>query len=131
MRAIHMCAIMGWLLIVLTMGDAFAQEITVTHSVICREIVDQAPGDVGDVFHVGTERLFCFSQIDGAIGEIEVTHNWYYQGNLKASVALPVRSSSWRTWSSKAIRPDWAGEWMVEILRQDGTPLESLTFSIQ
>jgi hypothetical protein len=61
----------------------------------------------------------------------EITHNWYYQGSLKASVVLPVHASGWRTWSSKSLLPEWTGEWMVEVLSKDGTPLESILFYVQ
>ncbi|MCB2146827.1 MAG: DUF2914 domain-containing protein [Deltaproteobacteria bacterium] len=110
---------------------AMAQEITVAQAVVCRDIVDRMPVGSGDVVPVGTERVFCFTQIDGAQGETEITHNWYYQGALKASVALPVRNSKWRTWSSKTLLPEWTGEWMVEVLSKEGTPLESIIFFVQ
>jgi hypothetical protein len=131
MKFRRLCATIGFVWLLLCLGHALAQEIAVTQAVICREVVDRAPVGIGTVFPEGTERVFCFTQIDGAAGETEITHNWYYQGTLKASVVLPVRSLAWRTWSSKSLNPDWTGEWMVEVLGQDGTPLESLTFSIQ
>lgn len=108
-----------------------AQEIAVAEAVICREVVDRTPLGVGDVIASGVERVFCFTRIEGAQEETEITHNWYYQGALKASVTLPVRSGSWRTWSSKALLPEWTGEWMVEVLAKDGTPLYSLMFVVQ
>ena len=110
---------------------ALAQEITVSQAVVCKEIVDRMPVGTGDVIPAGTERVFCFTRINGAQGETEITHNWYYQGALKASVVLPVRNSKWRTWSSKTLLPEWTGEWMVEVLSKDGTPLESLIFFVQ
>ena len=110
---------------------AMAQDITVAQAVVCQEIVDRMPVGSGDVIPAGTERVFCFTQIDGAQGETEITHNWYYQGVLKASVLLPVRNSKWRTWSSKTLLPEWTGEWMVEVLSKDGTPLESIIFFVQ
>ena len=79
-----------------------AQELTVARAVVCQEIVDRVPVGSGDVFPAGTERIFCHTEIVGAEGESEVTHNWYYKGALKASVVLPVRAGKWRTWSSKS-----------------------------
>ena len=110
---------------------ALAQEITVSQAVVSKEIVDRMPLGSGDVFPAGTERVYCFTRIDGAQGETEITHNWYFKGALKASVVLPVRTSEWRTWSSKTLLPEWTGEWMVEVLSKDGTPLESLIFFVQ
>lgn len=110
---------------------ALAQEITVSQAVVCREIEDRMPVGSGDVIPAGTERVYCFTRIHGAQGETEITHNWYHKGALKASVVLPVRTSEWRTWSSKTLLPEWTGEWMVEVLSKDGTPLESLIFFVQ
>ncbi len=123
--------IIALMLVPVFFTGALAQEITVSQAVVCQEIVDRMPVGFGDVIPVGTERVFCFTRIDGAQGETEITHNWYYKGALKASVVLPVRTSEWRTWSSKTLLPEWTGDWMVEVLSKDGTPLESLIFFIQ
>lgn len=110
---------------------AMAQDINVAEAVVCQDVVDRLPVGSGDVIPAGTERVFCYTRIEGAQVETEITHNWYYQGNLKASVVLPVRNANWRTWSSKRLLPEWKGEWMVEVLSKDGTPLESIIFFIQ
>jgi hypothetical protein len=89
------------------------------------------PLGTGDVIPAGTDRVFCFSRLTGARAETEVTHNWYHQGVLKSSVVLPVRNANWRTWSSKSLRPEWQGEWMVEILSRDGMPLENIIFYVR
>jgi len=123
--------IIALMLVPVFFTGALAQEITVSQAVVCQEIVDRMPVGSGDVIPVGTERVFCFTRIDGAQGETEITHNWYYKGALKASVVLPVRTSEWRTWSSKTLLPEWTGDWMVEVLSKDGAPLESLIFFVQ
>ena len=118
-------------LVLFFVTGAWSQSATVAQAVICKDVVDRMPVGSSDVIPVGTERVFCFTRIVGAQGETEITHNWYYQGALKASVALPVRTSEWRTWSSKTLLPEWTGEWMVEVLSEDGTPLENLIFFVQ
>ena len=45
-------------------------------------------------------------------------------------VRLRVGSDSWRTWSSKKVMPDWVGEWRVEVIAEDGTMLDTITFSV-
>ncbi|BBO71513.1 hypothetical protein DSCA_54430 [Desulfosarcina alkanivorans] len=115
----------------LSLATVMAREITVAQAVVCQEVVDRVPVGAGDVIPAGTERVFCFTRIEGAGGDAEITHNWYYQGSLKASVVLPVRAGSWRTWSSKKMLPEWTGEWMIEVLSKDGTPLESVIFFVQ
>ena len=132
MNTRHVFTLMASLALVLVfVSGAMAQEITIAQAVVCQEVVDRMPVGSGDVIPAGTERVFCFTRIVGAQNETEVTHNWYYKGALKASVVLPVRTSEWRTWSSKTLLPEWTGEWMVEVLSKDGTPLESLIFFVQ
>lgn len=115
--------------------EADAQDAVATVSVqdaaICQQVVDRTPMGTGDVFSPDVPELYCFTRIVGAQENTEVTHNWYYKGNLMASVVLPVGSASWRTWSNKRMSPDMMGEWMVEILSKEGVPLESIIFFIQ
>jgi hypothetical protein len=118
-------------LIGIPLSGVMAQELTVARAVVCLDVVDRMPVGAADVIPAGTERVFCFTRIDGAQGETQITHNWYYMGSLKASVVLPVRTPAWRTWSSKTLLPEWTGEWMVEVLTSDGTPLESVIFFVQ
>lgn len=105
--------------------------IQIEDAVVCQDVVDRAPVGSGEVMAKESERVYCFTRVVGAVGDTQITHNWYYKGALKASVVLNVRSSNWRTWSSKTMKPEWVGEWMVEILSEDGTPLESIIFFVQ
>jgi hypothetical protein len=105
--------------------------IQIEDAVVCQDVVDRAPVGSGDVITKESERVYCFTRVVGATGDTKITHNWYYKGALKASVVLNVRSSNWRTWSSKTMKPEWVGEWMVEILSEDGAPLESIIFFVQ
>ena len=115
-------------------GTAGAQDqagVTIEKSAVCQDVVDRQPVGVGDVFPKEISKVYCFTKVVGAHTETTITHNWYYNGDLKASVVLPVRSPSWRTWSSKTIDPSMTGEWMVEILAADGTALDSLIFYLR
>jgi len=107
------------------------QDVRIDAVAIAQDVVDRMPVASGEVFARQVPRLYCWSRVVGAAGETFVTHNWYYQGALKASVQLPVRSNNWRTWSAKTLDPDSTGEWMVEILSADGEPLESIIFFVQ
>ena len=114
-----------------SMAPAASAGITIENAVICQNVVNRAPVGTGDIFAGDIEKVFCFCKVMGASEPTEITFNWYYQGSLKSTVKLPVRSTSWRTWSSKTIVPEMTGEWMVEILAADGAPLESIIFFIQ
>jgi hypothetical protein len=114
-----------------TQEKAAQSALQIQDAVVCQDVVDRQPVGSGDVFAKESSKVFCFSRVVGATSDTQITHNWYYKGNLKASIQLPVRSSDWRTWSSKTMDPTWTGEWMVEILSEQGTPLESIIFFIQ
>ena len=111
--------------------SADASGIQIESAVVCQDVVDRMPVGSGDVIARETAKVYCFCKVVGAVGDTHVTHNWYYKGSLTSSVKLNVRSPSWRTWSSKTMTPEWTGEWMVEILSADGSPLESIIFFIQ
>lgn len=105
--------------------------IQIKDTAVSQDVVDRVPVGSGDVFPKETAKLYCYTRVVGAAGETQVTHNWYHQGTLKSSVKLSVRSNNWRTWSSKTMAPEWTGEWMVEILSEEGTPLESIIFFME
>lgn len=103
----------------------------VEQAVICQDVIERTPIGIADIFSKDSGRLFCFTRVLGGYSDSLIIHNWYYKGNLQASVRLPVRSASWRTWSTKGLDPDMIGEWMVEILAEGGTPLHSIIFFVE
>lgn len=106
-------------------------EITITDAAICRDVVDREPVGAGDVFSSGLQKVMCFTRVVGAKQETEILHNWYLAEKMMASVALRVGSDNWRTYSSKALVPEYAGEWKVEILSQDGELLKKIYFILE
>lgn len=106
-------------------------EVTVEEAVICTDVVERTPVEPGYVFDASVGRLYCFTRVAGASGETTVKHIWYRGKEKLHEQALPVKSSSWRTWSSKKIRPDWKGNWMVEVAAHDGTVLKTLLFELR
>ncbi len=108
----------------------FASAIEVTEGVITTQVVDREPVDAVESYPATVEKLYCFTRITGAEDETVVYHVWSRDGEEVARVELPVRSSDWRTWSSKTILPGWAGEWTVDIQDAAGTSLQVLSFSL-
>jgi hypothetical protein len=112
-------------------AKASATTLEIKDAAVCEDVVDRAPVGSADVFSKDLPKVYCYCRVIGMPGEGAIVHNWYYQGALKSSIKLPVRAANWRTWSHKAMSPDQAGEWMVEILTESGTPLESVVFMVQ
>ena len=102
----------------------------VARAAVCIEVIDRAPVGGGERFDVSAGRLYCFTEIIGLEGTT-VTHAWIHEGTTRARVELPVRSSRWRTWSSKSLVAGWTGEWEVKILDSDGIVLKTLEFVVE
>jgi hypothetical protein len=121
----------------LSLSIGYAQEptagdLSVQNSAICLDVINRKPVGASNIFPKNAPKLFCFTKIVGAEKPTSVTHIWYQNGLLKAKVKLPVKSAGWRTWSSMALTPDKAsGEWMVEIVSEDGVALDSIIFIVK
>jgi hypothetical protein len=108
-----------------------ASVVQIEDAVVCQDVVDRKPVGAGDQFAKETPKVYCFCRVVGAQAGSQITHNWYFNGALKASVKLYVGSTNFRSWSSKTLPPGATGEWMVEILSDDGKPLENISFAVQ
>lgn len=129
--AVVLLAIPGWSQNEPTVNEMSPGAIHIEDAAICRDVVNRQPVGSADVLAKESAKLYCFTRVVGAVGQTHIVHNWYHQGTLESSVTLPVRSPNWRTWSAKAKEEPWAGEWMVEVLSEDGIPLESIIFFVQ
>ncbi len=109
----------------------YGAQLTVFDSAMTTAVVDQMPVDRQVVFPADYGKLFCFTRITGADKETVVTHVWYYQGQEMARVRLQVRSSDWRTYSSKRFLPQWSGQWRVAILDENMNEIGSIPFELK
>ena len=108
-----------------------AGELSIEQGVICQDIVNRVPVGTGDIFPKEVPKLFCFTKVLGAQTPTTITHIWYQNGILQSKVKLDVKSASWRTWSSMEMSAKKVGEWMVEIVSEDGVALESIIFIVR
>ena len=119
------------LMALLTPQHVWAQtELTVSESAISRDVVDRVPVGASTTFASDVGRLYCWTRITGAEGETTVHHVWIHGDEERADLELNVGASSWRTWSNKAIVPEWTGDWRVEVRDADGNVLETIRFTI-
>lgn len=95
---------------------------------VATAIVDRMPEGGGTEFSADVGELYVWSLVEGA-GGTSIEHVWMHDGD-EYPVSLAIGGSPWRTWSSKVIPPEWTGEWTVEIRAQDGTVLETLSFTV-
>ena len=125
--------ILGLVSFVIVMGVscAHAVDLTVVDGTMTSAVENQMPVDRIESYPADFGKLYCFTRIVGAQGDTEITHVWYYQDNEMARVSLSVRSSNWRTYSSKRFLPQWAGEWKVVILDEEGNEIATIPFKLE
>ena len=70
------------------------------------------------------------TRIEGADGETTIHHVWIHGDVERADLELRIGGSPWRTWSNKAIPPEWAGDWRVEVRDAAGNVLETIRFAV-
>ena len=105
-------------------------QLTVSEAVITTAVEDRSPVDDIATVSSSVGRVYCWTRISGAEGELEIEHVWYMGDQEMVRVPLRVVGSNWRTWSSKNIEPSWTGVWRVDIVGPDGTVLESVSFTV-
>lgn len=104
-----------------------AAQVTV-EAEIAAGIVDRMPQDAGVLFPVDVGEVFCWTRVTGAAGTT-IQHVWIH-GDMEFPVAQQIGGSPWRTWTSKTIPAEWAGDWSVEIRDENGEVLETLQFTV-
>ena len=97
---------------------------------ICTGVQNRQPSGVGTVFPENLDKIYCFTKIGGAEGTTYIDHVWYFGDKEIARVKLPVKSQSWRTWSSKKLHMG-LGHGHVEIVSESGAILGKAEFEIQ
>ena len=117
----------GW---AVSQGEAQAGSLAVERSAIAESVEDREPVGEAASFSADVGEVACFTRIVGAEGEERILHVWRHNGEERAKVALSVRGSAWRTWSTKKILPTWTGSWTVEVQDADGNVLKTLSFVI-
>ncbi len=117
----------------LTSLSAQTSDFEVTNAVVTTRIANRMPEvqTADNRFASTVERLFYFTKIEQATLPTSILHEWYWQGELLATVELDVGSKAWRTWSSKRIMPNQTGKWTVISKRPDGSTAQTTSFSLE
>ena len=113
-------------------ATGFAQSpVTITEMTVCKGIQDREPVDAGDVFPNDIGKVYCFTRVS-ALETTSIKHVWYLEGEKRAELTFTVGASpSWRTSSSKIIRPVDSGNWKIEVLGPDGEILKTAEFTVE
>lgn len=125
------------LILAFSAASCLAQSATATgpftevETAICTSVEERQPEGIAASFSPDVGQVFFWTKCVGATDTTVIQHVWTRQGETIATVELPVKSSSWRTWSSKQILPSWTGDWEVRVLDADGNILKAVSFKIE
>ena len=84
---------------------------------------------MAESFPASAGTLYCYMKIADAAGS-EIEHVWYKGDTEMARVKLNVAGTPWRTWSSKKIGADAAGDWRCDVV-QNGTVIKTARFKVE
>ncbi|MFH1018047.1 MAG: DUF2914 domain-containing protein [Pseudomonadota bacterium] len=106
--------------------------ITVVKAGACTSIENRQPVGEAAVFPPNVGRLYLYSNLRSVSPEpTSILHVWNFNGKKMASVTLPIKGATWRTYSSKTIDPSWLGEWRVDLATPKGEVIKSVTFRVE
>ena len=111
-------------------GASAQRGLAVAESSVSTNVVDRMPTGVAMTFGADVERVYAWTRIEGAAGETTIHHVWIHDGVERADLELRIGGSPWRTWSNKAIPPEWAGDWRVEVRDGSGNVLDTMQFTV-
>jgi hypothetical protein len=94
--------------------------------VMDRELEGEATTFPSDI-----EKVFCWCTVVGCEEPTTVEHVWYHNGEEIARVPLEINYPRARTWSSKNMIPEWAGDWKVDLVDDAGKVVASTSFKLE
>ena len=117
-----------FLLLVSLLFAGLVQAAGVERGQFTTAVIDREPVD--EVIEVGPEqdRITYFTELRDLTGH-QVTHQWMYDDSVMFEKTFSIGGPRWRVWSSKNLRPEWTGTWIVNTLDVDGTLLMTQSFN--
>ncbi len=107
------------------------QNISVARLHIAPAIENREPVGAADKFSADLPSLYCFSHIEGVSDTLMIQHQWYKGDVQLSNVELPVRSSSWRTYSRVNLPEKAAGNYKVDIVNsQTKEVMKTIQFTV-
>jgi hypothetical protein len=106
--------------------------LKVSKAAVCRAIENRMPAGVDQSFTTSDGKIYVWTNIEAKQVPLKIRHIYYFGGKKISDVSLDVRSSNWRTWSSKTIdNRRYRGEWRVDIATSKGEVLRRLYYEVK
>ena len=96
--------------------------------VIAAGVTDREPVGAATAFPRDVGQVTAWTRVSGAANTV-IEHVWRH-GDLEFVVPLNIGGSPWRTWSTKAIPIEWAGDWTVEVRDAAGNTVGTAAFTV-
>jgi Protein of unknown function (DUF2914) len=106
------------------------EKLTLVQGVVCEDVKDGSPQNVGIAFPVSVGKVTCFTDFDPVPRKTAIYQNWFRKDELNAKITLVLQPPRWATYSTIQLREIDKGPWRVEITDQEGQVLGILRFSI-
>ena len=87
-----------------------------------------APIDFRQEFDANTTVIYFYTEVVGLPGQT-VTHRWKREGKVIREVAFPVKGSRQAVWSKSQMKPEWTGDWTVEVVNGRGEVISVQSFA--
>ena len=111
-------------------GKSEEDSLLIQKFAFCESVKDREPVGVSTEFPSDIGRVYLWTSIYGADQPTEIKHVWYYGVQKMREITLGIKYRRTRTWSYKNILPQWAGDWHVEVVDEQGRVLKKLSFKI-
>lgn len=112
--------------------EAIAAEKTargsIASAVFTTGVVNGEPTDYRSEIDSRVPKVFFVTVLDGLAGQT-VIHRWTYKGKVMAMAKFDVKRDREKVWSSNAMKPEWIGEWRVEVVDGSGQIVGRRSFS--
>ncbi len=110
-------------------AQAGAPKAASVEAAVGTAVADRQLTGMAESFPASTGTLYCYMKISDAAGT-EVQHVWYKGDAEMSRVTLKVGGTPWRTWSTKKLGADAAGDWRCDIVQGDKV-LQSVKFKVE
>jgi hypothetical protein len=109
--------------------QAGAAKTAAVEAAVGTAVADRQLTGMAESFPVATGTLYCFTKVMNAT-DTQLEHVWYKGETEMGRVTLTIGGSPWRTWSSKKLSADAAGDWRCDVVKE-GTVLQSVKFKVE
>lgn len=82
------------------------------------------------VFENDVGKVFAVTKLEKVSGETQIKYLWFYKDHIIHDTALPLRTNQLRAQSGLYLKPNWTGNWRVDVTSADGTLLYSIPFIV-